>query len=200
MRGSLWQTIPVMKKWFFLLVVVSSLGLVHRSKAVVLHTPEPPYPYAATHAHIQGSGVCQVTFDGSGHASTAKMSKSTGSEMLDKNTVDFAQKQWTGKPNSKASVPVAYILPADPRNPGSRVRVHTPRPPYPYQARAKREQGRGVVKVTFDEKGNAVSATMDQSTGSRILDENTVAYALKTWTSTGGEKTTMRLPINYQLR
>ena len=76
-----------------------------------VHTPKPPYPYQARVAHLSGSGVCHVTFDGSGHVSSASMTSSIGSGLLDSNTVEFAKSNWTGPPNASRDVPITYTKP-----------------------------------------------------------------------------------------
>ncbi len=80
------------------------------------------------------------------------------------------------------------------------MRVSAPPPPYPYQARATHVQGHGVITVSFDEHGKASSARMTKSTGSGILDSNSVAFALSNWKTSGGKKTTVTVPVNYRLR
>ena len=73
-----------------------------------LHTPHPSYPYAARAKHVQGSGVCHVVFGVTGHVASAEMTRSTGSDILDNNTVEFAKANWTGAPNSSVNVPITY--------------------------------------------------------------------------------------------
>ena len=75
-----------------------------------------------------------------------------------------------------------------------------PNPPYPLQARARHYQGSGYVKVTFDERGRASSVVMKQSTRSRMLDANTIAFAQANWRSSGGMKKTILVPVTYVLR
>ena len=195
-----------MNKCFLLLACIFSSVLTGIAETTApfslpdLHTPGPPYPLAARAASITGLGTCYVVFGSSGHVRRAMMTKSTGSAILDENTVSFARKNWTGQPNTAISVPIAYKLaPATARTKPAG-RLTTPYPPYPYQARAHHDQGRGIVKVTFDESGRPVSAVMTKSTGSSILDGNTVNYALKEWKSSGGKKTTISVPVAYRLQ
>lgn len=74
------------------------------------YTPKPPYPYQARKAHLTGSGVCHVTFDASGRVSSATMTQSIGSGILDSNTVSYARANWTGPPNGALDVPITYQL------------------------------------------------------------------------------------------
>src|SRR5213595_773944 len=54
--------------------------------------------------------------------------------------------------------------------------VNSPRPPYPYEARAKRITGSGVITATVDPaSGNVTDASVTKSTGSSILDEAAVS-------------------------
>ena len=101
------------------------------------------------------------------------------------------------------SIPIPIMVKAVevPRSHGTViVRVAGTRPFYPAQARVSGAQGDGVLKVSFDEKGQVVSAEMVQSTGSKILDSNTVNYVKARWRSSGGGKVTTTLPFAYHLR
>lgn len=75
------------------------------------HTPQPPYPFQAKAAHLTGSGVCRVTFDASGRVSSATMTSSIGSGVLDGNTTSYAKMNWTGTPNTTVNVPITYRMP-----------------------------------------------------------------------------------------
>lgn len=75
-----------------------------------LHTSKPPYPYQARAARLQGSGSVRVTFDGSGHVSSAVIEQSVGSGILDNNTISYAKANWTGPPNTTTTVPITYRL------------------------------------------------------------------------------------------
>ena len=164
------------------------------------HTPGPSYPSDALKANVTGRGLCEVEFDASGHVVHAVMTKSTGSKVLDENTLAYARKNWTGKPNSHVSVPITYQLAPPAKTLKDAPHVHVPFPPYPYQARAKNLQGSGVAKVSFDEKGKAISVTMAKSTGSDILDKNTIYFGLANWKSYEKKKLTIFVPVTYQLR
>ena len=138
-------------------------------------------------------GICTLVFDATGHVQTAVMTKSTGSKMLDEKTVAFALQNVTGRPNTTMPLPITFKH--TPGTPASTdVWASTPNPPYPYKARVNHEEGSGVVKVVFDEKGNALSAAITKSTGSEVLDNNTVRYVVSAWKTTGGKKLTASFP------
>lgn len=76
----------------------------------------------------------------------------------------------------------------------------TPHPPYPLAARAQRAQGSVAVKVTFSKVGVVTKVELSKSSGSPILDSNTVQYIQKYWRSTLGRPTTHSLTMEYSLR
>ena len=152
----------------------------------------------ATEASGISSATCQVSIDSSGHKS-AVMTKSTGSKVLDDEVAQSVGADFNGvRTIVNLSIP---IMVKAIEVPGKKVvRVAGSRPPYPAQARVSGAQGDGVLKVSFDESGHVVSAEMAQSTGSKILDSNTVNYVKARWRSSGGEKVTTTLPFAYHLR
>ena len=159
-----------------------------------IKTPE------ATGVNSLKSTVCTVQIDASGHRN-AVLTESTGSKVLDEYI-----KQSVGAflnnsryPTISMSVPWKAVNVSTAHG-KSEVTVAALRPPYPYQARARNEQGNGLVKASFDESGHCVSAEMAQSTGSKILDGNTVNYALARWRSSGSEKVTTTIPVIYRLQ
>ena len=128
----------------------------------------------ATDANGISSATCQVSIDSSGHK-TAVMTKSTGSKVLDDEVAQSVAADFKGVSNIvHLSIPIMVKAVEVPGK--AVVRVAGSRPPYPAQARVSSAQGDGVLKVSFDEKGQVVSAEMAQSTGSKILDGNTVNY------------------------
>ena len=54
----------------------------------------------------------------------------------------------------------------------------------------------GSVRATFDGNGHVASVVITKSVGSKILDENTLAYAKKNWT--GPPYSTQIVPIYYK--
>ena len=77
--------------------------------------------------------------------------------------------------------------------------VYAPRPPYPYEARVRKEMGSGVVIVTIDPgTGNVITAVMAVSTGVKILDEAAVS-TFSQWRFRPGTVKKVRIPINFTL-
>lgn len=84
--------------------------------------------------------------------------------------------------------------------PGAKVIGHwtTPRPPYPQQARMAKLKGSGSVRISTDASGNVTSASVVQSAGSGILDNNVVGYARSNWKGPPNASTTV--PFTYTLQ
>ncbi len=57
----------------------------------------------------------------------------------------------------------------------------TPKPPYPYQARAAHVTGITGVRITTDASGNISSVAITKSSGSGILDSNATSYIRANW-------------------
>lgn len=73
--------------------------------------PRPPYPNEARLAHTTGTGVCHIVFGADGRVSSAEMTRSTGSSVLDLSTMDFVSANWTGEPGTKDDFTFVYNLP-----------------------------------------------------------------------------------------
>lgn len=77
--------------------------------------------------------------------------------------------------------------------------VFAPRPAYPYEARAKREQGSGIAVLTVDPAtGNVTNVVMAPSTGVEILDNATIS-AYRRWRFKPGTVKTAKLPVSFAL-
>ncbi len=77
--------------------------------------------------------------------------------------------------------------------------VYTPRPTYPYEARASHLQGSGVAILTIDPAtGNVTTAVMAVSTGVKILDEAAVS-TFSQWRFRPGTVKKVRIPITFFL-
>ena len=76
-------------------------------------------------------------------------------------------------------------------------RYHHPRPPYPYAAFAKSEQGDCVIRLVDDDQGKVVKATVVRSSGSATLDKNSTDFALAQWR--GPAKVTWTYTLHYEL-
>ena len=141
------------------------------------HFPLPPYPYQARQRGLTGDGICRVSFDASGHLVKVVMSTSTGSDILDENTLNFARKNWTGQPNLVTNVPVSYKLTG-----GLPAKL----------------TGSGSVRVTFDATGHVSKIAVVKSVGSALLDKNTLEYGRANWK--GQPNSTVIVPITYKLQ
>jgi len=80
------------------------------AQSMAISAPLPEYPYEAKRRNLTGNGVCVVTVDAAtGRVIDARMSRSTGSTMLDRLTVQTF-KTWRFKPGtvSEVRVPISY--------------------------------------------------------------------------------------------
>jgi len=80
------------------------------AQSMAISAPLPEYPYEAKRRNLTGNGICVVSVEvATGRITDAKMSKSTGSAMLDKLTVQTF-KSWRFKPGtvSQVLVPISY--------------------------------------------------------------------------------------------
>ena len=80
------------------------------AQSMAISAPLPEYPYEAKRRNLTGSGICVVTVDAAtGRVADATMSQSTGSQFLDKFTIQTF-KNWRFKPGiiSQFRVPISY--------------------------------------------------------------------------------------------
>ncbi len=78
----------------------------------------------------------------------------------------------------------------------------TPKPVYPFMAQATRAQGAGAVRVTFSNvTGRPIEVIMEQSTGSQLLDSNSIQWAAFQWRwlKPGTGNNVRTVPIKYTL-
>jgi len=84
-----------------------------KAKALALYAPRPQYPYEARSRHVTGSGVIvAATVDAaSGNVTSASVSSSTGSPILD-NAATSAFRQWRFRPGtvSKVNIPITFTM------------------------------------------------------------------------------------------
>ncbi len=183
-----------------LLTLLCAFCAVYPSMAQRAHSTNKVEKYLTARDKAFGTAICQVNFNLFGDIKNRVMTKSTGSPALDEKIMATTGEKMHGG-GSSVSFPIPY----------KRVEVTTlhgkvavlvafPHPPYPFQAKARHAQGTGLVRASFDEKGNVVKVVMEKSTGSEILDGNSVNYALARWKSSGGEKVTTTIELVYQIR
>jgi periplasmic protein TonB len=80
------------------------------AQSMAVSAPLPEYTYEAKRRNLTGNGICVVSVEvATGRVTDAMMSKSTGSTMLDKLTVQTF-KSWRFKPGtvSQVLVPISY--------------------------------------------------------------------------------------------
>jgi TonB family protein len=75
--------------------------------------------------------------------------------------------------------------------------LYAPHPTYPPGPDKMHVTGSGRFKITFDERGNAKSVEIVQSTGNRVLDGNTIK-TLKRWRVAPGSPFYVVVPIDYR--
>jgi protein TonB len=76
--------------------------------------------------------------------------------------------------------------------------IRAPLPEYPYEAKRRDVTGSGVCVITVDPgTGKVTDATMERSTGDRVLDKVTTE-TFKTWRFKPGTVSQVRLPISYE--
>ena len=76
--------------------------------------------------------------------------------------------------------------------------IFSPKPDYPYEARARKLTGSGVCVLTVGPDGGVTDATMAQSIGSPILD-NATTSTFRRWRFVPGKFSKVKVPITYTL-
>jgi protein TonB len=77
--------------------------------------------------------------------------------------------------------------------------INSPRPPYPYEARAHKITGSGVIVANVDAaSGTVTDASVASSTGSSILDDAAVS-TFRRWRFRPGSVSKVRIPITFTL-
>jgi periplasmic protein TonB len=77
--------------------------------------------------------------------------------------------------------------------------LYNPRPPYPYEARAHKIMGSGVITVDVDPaSGNVTNASVTQSIGNSILDDAAVS-TFRRWRFRPGSVSKVRIPITFTM-
>ena len=170
--------------------------LVRADTAASWRTFIPGYPPEAQRKNITGDGTVRVTTDRYGWVRDARMTHSTGSSLLDEATLKAARLYWQGPRDSTCDVPLRYQLmstKAGVRKPPPSLLVSTPIAEYKKPSKLS-----GTIKVATDASGHVVRGVITQYSGSELLDENTMQFALKNWT--GPRNTVYEVPVVYQFR
>ena len=190
-----------MKTSLLILILASGLALTAVA-ATKPHSPSSTAENPTASSKQWNIALCEVHFDAQGNFNSAAMTKSTGSKVLDDKLVKTTSQQFSkAQPNETLPIWMFCKTLEVPSTGGKKsVRVAGSRPPYPYKARASNTQGSGLVQISFNKMGDAISAVMAPSTGSKILDENSVNYVRQRWKSSGGTDVSTIVPVVYQLR
>jgi TonB family protein len=78
--------------------------------------------------------------------------------------------------------------------------ISAPRPPYPYEARAKHITGSGMCILSVDSaSGNVTDAEMAQSTGNNLLDQATTSTFRRWKFRPGSTPPKVKVPITYTM-
>ena len=142
-----------------------------KAQGIIVFAPTPKYPEATRKEHITGAGVVELKIDTqTGFVTSAKMIKSTGHKILDDSALETFQ-QWRFKSRTVVGmkVPVNFIMPAaksahsgasaaNTSLPEIRKVINAPRPEYPYDARAKRWTGSGIVLMEVESRTGYVTS------------------------------------------
>lgn len=169
-------------------------GTVSRSHRVVVDVP-----HGATPKHLQ-----------------AKITRSCGDEAIDAMAVDYVRTAMRYDKKLAANLGkytlafqlemrpyVAKLVPAEPRPANVRKdNFWTPIPPYPYYSRQFRESGIGQFRISFGSKdGRPREVVRVKSSGSDVLDANSVLWMLNHWYApAGGSDKVMTRETEYVLR
>ena len=179
---------------------------ISEAKALAVYAPRPAYPYEARSKHITGSGIVLLNVDPStGTVTSAQLLKSTGHKILDDSALE-AFRRWRFKPGSvhKVRIPINFTMRGFRewvRTKGHSLWLHNATywflPEYPRDARAQGLTGKGVAVVKIDPAtGVVTSASMEKSTGYKILDDAALR-AFRQWRFKPRSITTLEIPIQF---
>ncbi len=181
---------------------------------LLVFAPRPPYPYEARRAYAIGAGVAALEVDEeTGLVKKATMQVSTGSRLLDDNTVETLR-QWRFKPHTTAGalVPISYTMN------GINIEVHkheksmaeilapflgagalrkAPTPQYPSFPNWSFRHGKGIYEIRADATGKVSNVAVLTSSGDPVFD-GTVQKTLRKWQFTRGPLT-VELPLSFAL-
>ena len=146
----------------------------------------------------------------------AKVTRSCGDEAIDAMAVDYVRTAMRYDKRLAANLGkytlafqlelrpyVAKLMPVESRPADvSKDRFWTPLPIYPYYSLRFRESGIGKFRITFGSKdGRPLEAVRIKTSGSDVLDANTVLWVLNHWYApVGGSNKVMTQEVEYTLR
>jgi TonB family protein len=188
---------------------------VAQARAVAIFAPAPDYPYEARRQHIVGRGIVILEVDRtSGNVTHAVMQESTGSVLLDDNTLT-AFRRWRFQPGTikMVRIPINYTMrgevittvhvDAKPMDKvlapflGKGTVINGPMPQYPRSVPWKEKHGEGLYELHVGANGDALNAKVLKSSGDAVFDQITVA-ALQNWRLRRGPLT-IELPLSFHL-
>lgn len=185
-----------------------------KAAKALLASPPPSYSLAARRLHAVGSGVAILQFDPeTGRVSEAHMSISTGSTVLDEDSLK-AFRQWRVVPHTFEAVriPITYTMGGDigfiydrktksvDEMLASYLRKGTvlraPIPEYPGWEYHEFKKGKGVYEIHADPAGGVESVRVLQSSGDAVFD-NSVEKTLRKWKFNRGPLV-VELPLAFR--
>ncbi len=185
-----------------------------KKMGVLLFAPFPSYPYEARRDRAIGAGIAILAIDQeTGLVKEAHMQLSTGSPILDQNTLDTLRR-WRFRPHTLygLKVPIHYDMPSigvDYRKkqkpmaeilapylgPGA-VRK-APIPQYPGRQNWGFKHGKGIYEIRSDAAGKVTAVKVLTSSGDAVFDE-AVQKTLRKWQFNRGPLT-VELPLAFAL-
>jgi TonB family protein len=185
------------------------------ARAVAIAAPRPDYPYEARRQHLVGRGIVILEVDPStGKVIHAYMAQSTGSALLDGNTLSVFR-HWRFQPGTviKVRIPINYTMQgevittvhvdAKPMDSvlapflGRGTVINGPMPQYPRTVPWKEKRGEGLYELRIGPNGDAVKVRVLQSSHDAVFDQTTVA-ALQNWRLRRGP-IIIELPLSFHL-
>ena len=185
-----------------------------KAKQLLLYAPHPTYPYAARRVNAIGAGIALLKIDEeTGLVKEATMQLSTGSRLLDDNTLETLRK-WRFRPHTTpiAKVPIHYTMVgvsidvqkreksmAEILEPflGKGALRKAPIPQYPGFQSWDFKHGKGIYEIRDDASGQVTSVTVLKSSGDAAFDDS-VQKTLRKWRFTRGPLT-VELPLSFTL-
>ena len=159
----------------------------------VLATRPVRYPEQALLNRVEGVVRVKFSVDDDGHVTSAIVSKTSGSTMLDAMALDYDLSRWTFQPATLDDKPVPGTLEKefefrlDPNEQRAlaeerlKAPIGTPDAPYPKEALALRPQGACTIAVTWTAAGLVDTINLAKSSGSNTLDRAALRFAFTHW-------------------
>jgi len=111
---------------------------------------------------------------------------------------EFHEEQATPPPRTAARPAAPIKAPPVSMSGAKASAMFSPKPDYPYEARARKITGSGVCVLTVGPDGSVTDAVMAQSIGSPILDNSAVS-AFRRWRFVPGKFSKVKVPITFTM-